>query len=67
MKDLLQLPAILSIQERVDNLESKIYSKASELFGFVPPPKRCLRGKNRRARLYQFSDKEKFIEKRNRL
>ena len=50
MKDLLQLPAILSIQERVDNLESTIYNKASELFGFVPPPKRCLRGKNRRVR-----------------
>ena len=48
---LLQLPPTLSIQERVDNLESIVYNKASELFGFVPPPKKGLGGKNRRTRL----------------
>ena len=48
---LLQLPPTLSIQERVDNLESIIYNKASEIFGFVPPPKKGFRAKKRRAKL----------------
>ena len=51
MNDLLKAPANLSIQERVDNLESVIYNKASILFGLVPPPRKGLGGKNRRAHL----------------
>ena len=46
--ELLQLPATLSIEKKVSNLESLIYNKASVLFGFVPPPKKRLGGKNRR-------------------
>ena len=48
MNELLQLPSHLSIQDKVDCLESSIYNKASDLFGFVPPSKKRLQGKNRR-------------------
>ena len=47
MNELLQLPSNLSIQDKVDCLESSIYNKASDLFGFAPPPKKRLGGKNR--------------------
>ena len=47
MNALLQLPSNLSIHDRVNSLESTIYNKASNLFGFVPPPKKCLGGKSR--------------------
>ena len=43
---ILQLPSNLSIQDKVDCLESSIYNKASDLF--VPAPKKRLGGKNRR-------------------
>ena len=48
---LAEISPFASLQDKVENLESIIYKKASELFGFVPPPKRGLRGKNRRVRL----------------
>ena len=48
---LAEISPFASLQDKVENLESIIYQKASELFGFVPPPKRGLRGKNRRVRL----------------
>ena len=51
MNELLQLPSNLSIQDKVDCLESSIYNKASDLFGFVPPPKKRLGGKNRRVNI----------------
>ena len=51
MNELLQLPSNLSIQDRVNCLESSIYNKASDLFGFVPPPKKRLGGKNRRVNI----------------
>ena len=46
MNELLTLPSNLSIQDRVNCLESSLYNKASDLFSFVPPPKKCLGGKN---------------------
>ena len=46
MKELLQLPSNLSIQDKINCLEFPIYNKASDLFGFVPPPKKGLGGKN---------------------
>ena len=51
MNELLHLPSNLSIQDKVDCLESSIYNKASDLFGFVPPPKKGLGGKNRRVNI----------------
>ena len=42
MNELLQLPSNLSIEGRVNCLESSIYNKASDFFGFVPPPKKRL-------------------------
>ena len=51
MNELLQLPSNFSIQDKVNSLESSIYNKASDLFGFVPPPKKILGGKNRRANI----------------
>ena len=51
MNELLQLPSNLSIQDKVNYLESSIYNKASDLFGFVPPPKKRLGGKNRRVNI----------------
>ena len=51
MNELLQLPSNLSIQDKVDCLESSIYNKASDLFGFLPPPKKRLGGKNRRVNI----------------
>ena len=50
MNELLQLPYNLSIQDKVDCLESSIY-KASDLFGFVTPPKKRLGGKNPRVNI----------------
>ena len=47
MNELLQLPSNLSVQDKVDCLESSIYNKASDLLGFVPLPKKRLGGKNR--------------------
>ena len=38
-----------TIQERVALLETSIYNKAAQLFGHLPPPKKGLRGLNRRA------------------
>ena len=38
-----------TVHERVALLESSIYSQASLLFGHLPPPKKGLRGLNRRA------------------
>ena len=35
----------LSIEDKVNCLESSKYNKASDLFGSVPPPKKCLGGK----------------------
>ena len=46
MNELIQLPFNLSIQDKVNSLESLIYNKASDLFGFVPPPKKRLGVKN---------------------
>ena len=51
MNELLQLPSNLAIQDKVDCLESTIYNKASDLFGFVPPPKKRLGGKNCRVNI----------------
>ena len=48
---LAEVSPLATLQEKVENLESIVYKKASELFGFVPPPKKGLRGKNRRVRL----------------
>ena len=39
-----------SVHERVALLESSIFTQASLLFGHLPPPKRGLRGLNRRAK-----------------
>ena len=39
LNELLHLPSNLPIQDTVDCLESSIYNKASDLFGFVLPPK----------------------------
>ena len=50
MNELLQLPSNLSIQDKVDCLESSI-NKASDIFGFAPPPKKRLEGKNRRVNI----------------
>ena len=50
MNELLQLPSNLSVQDRVNFLESSIYNKASDLFGFVPPKER-LGGNNRCANI----------------
>ena len=47
MNELLQLPSNLSIQDKVNYLQSSIYNKASDLFGFAPPPKKRLEGKSR--------------------
>ena len=46
MNELLQLPSNLSIRDRFKWLESSIYNKASDLFGFVSPPKKCCGDKN---------------------
>ena len=47
MNELLQLPSNLSIQNKVNYLESSIYNKAADLFRFVvPPPQKRLGGKN---------------------
>ena len=43
MNELLQLPSNLSIQDKVNCLESSMYNKA---LGFVPPPNKHLGGKN---------------------
>ena len=43
---MLQLPSDLSIQDKLNCLEYSIYNKASDLFGFVRPPKKRLGGKN---------------------
>ena len=51
MNELLQLPSNLPIQDKVDCLESSMYNKASDLFGFLPPPKKRLGGKNRRVNI----------------
>ena len=51
MNELLQLPSNLSIQDKVDCLETTIYNKASDLFGIVPPPKKRLGDKNRRVNI----------------
>ena len=51
MNELLQLPSNLSTQDKFNCLESPIYNKASDLFGFVLPPKKCFWGKNRRVNL----------------
>ena len=51
MNKLLQLPSNLSIQVKVNCLESSRYNKASDLFNFVPPPKKCLGGKNCRVNI----------------
>ena len=51
MNELLQLPSNLSIQDKVNCLESSIYDKASDLFGFMPPPKKRLGGKNCRVNI----------------
>ena len=51
MNELLQFPFNLSIQDKVDCLESTIYNKVSDLFGFVPFPKKRLGGKNRRVNI----------------
>ena len=45
MNELLQLPSNLSTQDKVNCLESPIYNKASDLFGFVLPPKKRFWGK----------------------
>ena len=46
MNGLLQLASNLSIQDRINFLQSSTYNKASDLFGFVPPPKKRLGRKN---------------------
>ena len=51
MNVLLQLPSNLSIQDKVNYLESSIYNKTSDLFDFVPPPKKHLGGKNGRVNI----------------
>ena len=51
MNELLQLPYNLLVQDKVSCLESSIYNKASDLFGFVPPPKKRLGGKNCRVNI----------------
>ena len=51
MNKLLQLPSNLSIQVKVNCLESSRYNKASDLFDFVPPPKKRLGGKNCRVNI----------------
>ena len=51
MNELLQLSSNLSIQDKVNCLESSGYNKTSDLFGFVPPPKKRLAGKNRRVNI----------------
>ena len=38
-----------TIHDRIELLENTIFSKASHLFGHLPPPKKGLRGLNRRA------------------
>ena len=48
---MLQLPSDLSIQDKVNCLEDSIYNKASDLFGFVRPPKKRLGGKNCRVNI----------------
>ena len=51
MNDFLQLPSNLSIQDKVNCLESSIDNKASDFFGFEPSPEKRLRGKNRRVNI----------------
>ena len=43
------LVGLPTVHERIALLESVIYSQASLIFGHLPPPKRGLRGLNRRA------------------
>ena len=51
MNDFLQLPSNLSIQDKVNCLESSIDHKASDFFGFAPSSEKRLRGKNRRVNI----------------
>ena len=51
MNELLQVPSNLSVQDKVNYLESSIYNKTSDPFDFVPPPKKHLGGKNRRVNI----------------
>ena len=51
MNKLLQLPSNLSIQVKVNCLESSRYNKTSDLSDFVPPPKKRLEGKNCRVNI----------------
>ena len=51
MNELLPLSSNLSIPDRVNCLESSIYDKSSDLFGFVLLPKKRFGGKNRHANI----------------